>query len=100
MSDTSTVNKILFLNLPHQTRVQRRYMCSYNTPSMLFPPIEMLYLAAIAREWHHLKVDLLDVKNENNTSKFLSIFEVEVDFKHLIENPLLLGPSIELTDPL
>ncbi len=65
MSNTSTINKVLFLNLPHKTRVQRRYMCSYNTPSMLFPPIEMLYLASIARDWHHLKVDLLDAIAEN-----------------------------------
>ncbi len=65
MSETPAINKILFLNIPHKTRVQRRYMCSYNTPSMLFPPIEMLYLASIAREWHHLKVDLLDAIAEN-----------------------------------
>ena len=65
MSDNSTVNKILFLNLPHDTRVQRRYMCSYNTPSMLFPPIEMLYLAAIAREWHQMQVSLLDAIAED-----------------------------------
>lgn len=67
MAVQSEINKILFLNLPHQTRVQRRYMCSYNTPSMLFPPIEMLYLAAIAREWHHVKVDLIDAIAENHT---------------------------------
>lgn len=59
------IKRILFLNLPHDTRVQRRYMCSYNTPAMLFPPIELLYLAAIAREWHGASVHLLDAIAEN-----------------------------------
>lgn len=35
-------------------------MCSYNAPSMLFPPIELLYLAGIAREWHNKSITLLD----------------------------------------
>jgi len=42
-------------------------MCSYNTPSMLFPPIELLYLAAIAREWHGVNVQLLDAIAENKS---------------------------------
>jgi radical SAM superfamily enzyme YgiQ (UPF0313 family) len=40
-------------------------MCSYNAPSMLFPPLELLYLAAIAREWHDKNVVLLDAIAEN-----------------------------------
>jgi anaerobic magnesium-protoporphyrin IX monomethyl ester cyclase len=40
-------------------------MCSYNTPAMLFPPIEMLYLASIAREWHQASVSLIDSIAEN-----------------------------------
>jgi hypothetical protein len=52
--------KILFLNLPNNQRVQRRYMCSNNAPNMLFPPIELLYLAAIGREWHQKDVYLID----------------------------------------
>lgn len=35
-------------------------MCSYNAPNMLFPPIELLYLASIAREWHSKDVQLID----------------------------------------
>jgi radical SAM superfamily enzyme YgiQ (UPF0313 family) len=59
------IKTILFLNLPHATRVQRRYMCSYNTPSMLFPPIEFFYLASIAREWHGMAVSFTDAIAEN-----------------------------------
>lgn len=69
MTSQVKIDEILFLNLPHNTRVQRRYMCSYNTPKMLFPPIEMLYLAAIAREWHHIKVSLLDAVGEDYSNK-------------------------------
>lgn len=67
MSADTNQYKILFLNLPHHTRVQRRYMCSYNTPSMLFPPIEMLYLASIAKVWHQSDVYLLDAIAENTS---------------------------------
>lgn len=58
-------DNIVFLNLPNNVRVQRRYMCSYNAPNMLFPPIELLYLAAIAREWHQKNVFLVDAIAEN-----------------------------------
>lgn len=71
MAELQKVEHILFLNLPHATRVQRRYMCSYNTPKMLFPPIELLYLAAIAREWHHLKVSLLDAIAEEASPAYV-----------------------------
>lgn len=76
------VEKILFLNLPHNSRVQRRYMCSYNTPNMLFPPIELLYLASIAREWHKLEVSLLDAIAENlhvkNVETTIETFEADI----------------------
>ena len=63
MGDTS----ILFLNLPNKERIQRRYMCSYNTPTFLFQPVEMLSLAAIAREWKSMKPSLLDAIAEGKT---------------------------------
>lgn len=75
--------KILFLNLPNIQRVQRRYMCSYNAPNMLFPPIELLYLAAIGREWHKNQVFLIDAIAEN-----LSIEELEIKIENL--NPDLI----------
>lgn len=46
------MNKALFLNLPNEKRIMRRYMCSYNSPTFLFQPIELLSLAAIHREWN------------------------------------------------
>lgn len=75
--------KILFLNLPNIQRVQRRYMCSYNAPNMLFPPIELIYLAAIGREWHNNQVFLIDAIAEN-----LSIEELEIKIDNL--NPDLI----------
>lgn len=42
--------KFLFLNLPHKDQIVRRYMCSYDSPESLLPPIELISLAAIARE--------------------------------------------------
>lgn len=51
--------KFLFLNLPHQDQIVRRYMCSYDSPESLLPPIELISLAAIARE-NHNEVILLD----------------------------------------
>ncbi len=41
---------IVFLNPPNTERVQRRYMCSYNAPTMLLPPQELIALAGILRE--------------------------------------------------
>jgi len=41
--------KALLLNLPHPARVQRRYMCSYNAPNMLFPPHDLVALGGILK---------------------------------------------------
>ncbi len=52
--------KVLFLNLPYPTRIQRRYMCSYNAPNQLLPPQELMSLAAIAKRWKNAKAIILD----------------------------------------
>lgn len=49
----------IFLNLPHKEKVMRRYMCSYYSPTFLFQPIELLSLAAIAKE-KNIKPFLID----------------------------------------
>lgn len=83
--------KILFLNLPNVQRVQRRYMCSYNAPNMLFPPIELLYLAAIGREWHKSEVFLIDSIAEN-----LSIKELEYKIEQLSPNIIVTLTGFEI----
>lgn len=45
----------------------RRYMCSYNSPTFLFQPIELISLAAIARK-EKIEVTLLDAIAENLTN--------------------------------
>lgn len=52
--------KIAFLNLPNKFQVIRRYMCSYNAPNFLFPPLELMYLASVARSWNRAEVQILD----------------------------------------
>jgi radical SAM superfamily enzyme YgiQ (UPF0313 family) len=52
--------RIALVNLPHEAPVVRRYMCSYNSPVFLFPPLELMYVAAVAREWGHDDVVLID----------------------------------------
>lgn len=91
MSTGSKLYKILFLNLPHHTRVQRRYMCSYNTPSMLFPPIEMLYLAAIARDWHQADVHLTDAIAES-----ISKEQILKDIEHLKPDMIVCLTGFEI----
>src|SRR5688572_14564523 len=53
------------LNLPNEETIQRRYMCSYNAPNMLFPTQELMALGGIIRSWKHGKVHLIDSIAEN-----------------------------------
>ena len=59
--------RVLFLNLPHRDKIMRRYMCSYNSPVFLFPPYELLQLAAAAREWNGAEVHFLDAIAEGTS---------------------------------
>lgn len=51
---------ILFLNLPNKQKIMRRYMCSYNSPTFLFQPIELLSLAGIAGQSGKHELQLID----------------------------------------
>lgn len=53
------MKRILFINLPNKEQITRRYMCSYVSPESLFPPLELIALAAIARE-KKMDVELID----------------------------------------
>ncbi len=61
--------KTLLLNLPHSTRIQRRYMCSSYAPNYLFPPIELISLGGIIKSWKNLEVTLLDAIAEKYTEE-------------------------------
>ena len=56
--------KTLLLNLPNPKRVIRRYMCSYHSHSFLYPPVELLSLAAIVTDWKKDEAILLDAVAE------------------------------------
>lgn len=74
------MSDVLFLNLPNKEQITRRYMCSYISPESLFPPLELLYLAGIARDTKGLKVSLLDAIAEKKTPD-------QVQQRINIENP-------------
>ena len=52
--------RVLFVNLPHPTRVQRRWVASYHAPNFLVPPLELLGLAAWVREQRGASVAVID----------------------------------------
>lgn len=54
------MQKVAFVNLPNEEQITRRYMCSYVSPESLFPPLELISLAAVARQWHQAQVLLID----------------------------------------
>ena len=55
---------VLLLNLPHPTRLMRRYVASYNAVNFLMPPLELLGLAGILKEWKGRRAQLLDAVAE------------------------------------
>jgi len=52
--------KTILLNLPHSSKVMRRYACSYNVHNFLFPPLELMYLGSIIKTWKGEEVILID----------------------------------------
>ena len=68
--------KTLLLNLPHESKVIRRYMCSYNAPNVMFPPLELISLGGIVRAWKEDEVYLLDaIAEELNVEEVLNRIE-------------------------
>jgi radical SAM superfamily enzyme YgiQ (UPF0313 family) len=74
--------RIALVNLPHDVPVVRRYMCSYNSPIFLFPPLELLSVAAVARTWGKDETMVIDAIAErlsaNQTLAQLRQFEPEL----------------------
>ncbi|GBE57874.1 coproporphyrinogen III oxidase [bacterium BMS3Abin01] len=52
--------KVLLINPPYRSQIIRRYVCSYNAPNFLFPPMELMYLSAQARAEGGCQVRLMD----------------------------------------
>ncbi|MCL4472661.1 MAG: radical SAM protein [Actinobacteria bacterium] len=52
--------RVLLINPPYRSQIIRRYVCSYNAPNFLFPPLELMYLSAQAKLVDGCEVLLLD----------------------------------------
>lgn len=52
--------KTCLLNLPYSSRIIRRYNCTYYAPNFLFPPLELMYLGAVIKEWKKDDCILID----------------------------------------
>lgn len=62
----------LFLNLPADDKITRRYMCSYQSPTSLFPPLELLSLAAVYKKCVDKNPYFIDAIAENkNTTQVI-----------------------------
>ncbi|MHB1389971.1 MAG: B12-binding domain-containing radical SAM protein [Thermoleophilia bacterium] len=61
--------KVLLVNPPYKSQIVRRYVCSYNAPNFLFPPLELMYLSAQAKLVPGCEVMLLDCVAEGLSSQ-------------------------------
>lgn len=74
----------LFLNLPASDKITRRYMCSYQSPTSLFPPLELISLAAVYREQASKNPFVIDAVAQNHTTDFVINFIKENNIRYLI----------------
>jgi len=56
--------KVALVNLPHREPMMRRYVASYHAPNFLLPPMELMGLGAIVREWKGGEAVLIDAMAE------------------------------------
>lgn len=82
--------KTCLLNLPYHTRIMRRYSCTYYAPNFLFPPLELMYLGAIIKEWKGDDCILIDAIAEG-----LSLDKIVVRLKVYQPNLLVFMAGIE-----
>ncbi len=65
--------RLLIANLPSAFHIVRRFKCSYNAPFFLLPPLELSYLAGIAREKEGVEWMFDDyMLHSNGVQSFLS----------------------------
>lgn len=72
----------LFLNLPSSSRIVRRYNCTYNSPTFLLHPVELISLAGVFRHWHQGDPYLIDsVAEQLSLSDLIKrINDIQPDF--------------------
>ncbi len=59
---------VLLVNLPHRSRLQRRWVASYQAPNFLVPPTELMGLDALLRARGLAEVTLVDAIAEELTT--------------------------------
>jgi anaerobic magnesium-protoporphyrin IX monomethyl ester cyclase len=64
----------LFLNLPAADKITRRFMCSYQSPTSLFPPLELLSLAAVYRNVKGIAPFVVDAIAQNYSEGWVDEF--------------------------
>jgi len=69
--------KVLFLNLPNKDRIVRRFCGSYNSPSFLFPPQELLSCASAIKVWSKADVSVIDAIAEEKS--LISVIDIIKD---------------------
>ena len=77
--------RALLINLPHEHRLQRRYVASYYAPNFLIPPLELMTLGAVARQRPGWDVSLLDCMAE------------ELDLSQTLTRVRALRPDVVVT---
>ena len=77
--------RALLINLPHEHRLQRRYVASYYAPNFLVPPLELMTLGAVARQRDGWDITLLDCMAE------------ELDLSRTLSRVRALCPDVVLT---
>ena len=74
--------KTVFVNLPFLKRLVRRYTCSYYAPNFLFPPLELMYLAAIVE------------RQKKDTAMIIDAIAEGLTLREVIERCRLFQPDL------
>lgn len=77
--------KTIFLNLPYQKKIIRRFISSYYAPNFLFPPYELLSMATLVKKW------------KNGTLLFIDAIAEGKNAKEVLEDITRFSPDIIVT---
>lgn len=83
--------KTVFVNLPFKKRIIRRYTCSYYAGNSLFPPLELMSLAAIVRDWKKDEAFVID-----SIAQKLNLEQLIAKLRALQPDVLVLMTAIEM----
>lgn len=75
-------------------------MCSYNAPNFLFPPIELMYLAAVAHKKEGVETEIIDAIAQGMNAEAVSerLKEAKPDLLVFMPGFEIFGEDIEVLD--